>query len=704
MPEPAAELSPAEMTRVTGVRRRAATTSVAAAAVPAAAKDVAAAAAAVQVPKSESDARAAGQLIDELSKKEAPSVEIVVLCKRIRKLIAVKRPADEEGVIDTRPAEVAAQAGQGVQDGVQKNVHDAKASYGPIDSSPTGPQPPTPPGIDPLPGASPTPPVDAVTASPDAVPAEQVNLDPDARAMEAKAQQAGLNGEAAQLVTGGPVADAREAQGELKTLAKDGPDEALKQQQAALAQSDAGMAALQARALASLQEARAGHAGAVKRQQDQGKDGAEDLRTRLSKRADDIYTGAQGRVQALLKDVPETAMRRWNAGLPPLTRKFNDDLKVVKDQVEERHSGVGGWFVAGWDAVTGLPGWVTRAYDTAEKNFGDGVCTLITDISVYVNGIIKIADEIIATARADITGVFTKDLPEEDKAWAAEQLTAFGKKLDALHDEAESTRTAFNKELIENAGNAVQTAREKIQTLRKEAQGLWGRFLDAVGRFLDNPVKFIIDGLLELVGISPPAFWAVLEKVAQVAEHIVAAPIKFANNLMSGIGRGFSQFFGNIGRHLLAGLLEWLLSGLRQEKITVDVPRELSLRNIVVFCLQLLGISWARIRKLLVEQLGEKPVAIIEKTAGVIYTLATRGISGIFEDIKRMIEPKTIVDAIVDAAIRYISETLIVKVAQKIIRCSTRPERSWPPSRRSTGSLSGSSATPPRSSISSKPW
>ena len=89
-------------------------------------------------------------------------------------------------------------------------------------------------------------------------------------------------------------------------------------------------------------------------------------------------------------------MGKWNAGLPPLTRKFNDDLKVVKDQVEERHSGVSGWFVAGWDAVTGMPRKITKAYDDAEQNFGDGVCALITDISRYVNGIIKIADEIIA--------------------------------------------------------------------------------------------------------------------------------------------------------------------------------------------------------------------------------------------------------------------------------------------------------------------
>ena len=634
---------------------------------PVAAANVSAAQAAVQVPQSEDDARAAEQVVTELSEKEKPSIEIEQLCKRIRDLIVEKRPADEDAVIDTRPAEVAKEAGQGVSGDVQKNVNGAKSSYGPIDATPRGPQPATPPPIGPMPPVAPTPDVTAAAASPDAIPADQVSLDQDTQAMQAKAHDAGLDGEAAQLVTTGPVAEARAAHGDLTTLAKDGPGEALRQQQAALARSDQDMAALQAKAIASLKDARAHHVSGVQTQQLQTKGGEEGLRARLSKQADDIYTKAQGRVKELLKDVPETAMAKWNSHLPPLTSKFNDDLKVVKGQIAERHSGIGGFFVAGWDAVTGLPDWVQEAYDTAEKNFGDGVCALITEISSDVNTVIKLADGIIDAARSDINAIFTQNLPDDQKAWAAEQLKAFGKKLDTLHEEAESTRSAFNKELIENAGNAVQAAREQIQKLRKEARGIWGRFVDAVGRFLDDPVKFIVEGLLELLGIPPAAFWAVVDKVKKVISDIVDAPIKFANNLMSGIGDGFSLFFEHIGKHLLEGLLEWLLGGLREEGITIEVPRELSLRSVVVFFLQLLGISWARIRKLLVAELGEKPVALIETAAGVIQTLATKGLAGIFEDIERLLDPQTIINTIVETAVKYVTEMLIVKVAQKIL-------------------------------------
>ncbi len=143
--------------------------------------------------------------------------------------------------------------------------------------------------------------------------------------------------------------------------------------------------------------------------------------------------------------------------------------------------------------------------------------------------------------------------------------------------------------------------------------------------------------------------------------------MKFANNLMDGVSKGFSLFFDNIGKHLLEGLIEWLLSGLKDEGISIEIPKEFSVKSVVGFFLQLLGISWARIRKLLVEQLGEKAVMVVEKSAGIIYTLATKGLSGIVDDIKQFLDPKTIVDTIVDVAVKYIAETLIVKVAVKLL-------------------------------------
>ena len=351
---PPTTLSPAEQHRVGGAQRRATATASSTATAPKPTENVASAETAVTVPQAESNARAAAAIVTELGDTVKPSVEIVALCERIKTLIREKRPADEDAVVDSRPEAVANEAGGAVQGDVNKNVDTAKGSYGPIDSTPKGPQPSQAPGIDPIPAAAPTPDLEAKAGTPDAIPPEQVNLDGDAQQMESKAEQAGLNKESAQLVEGGPVGEAREARGEMDDQAKNGPAEVLKQQQEALATSDANMAALQMKALQSLHDARAGHVTGVGTQQQELKRGAEDLRTRLSAKAQGIYESAQSRVQDLLRDVPTTAMDKWTKGLPPISRQFKADLKVVSDQVSKRHSGVGGFFVAGWDAVAGL--------------------------------------------------------------------------------------------------------------------------------------------------------------------------------------------------------------------------------------------------------------------------------------------------------------------------------------------------------------
>jgi hypothetical protein len=668
MPAPAMSLSPKEQARVTGVQHRARAAAKATTTVPPAKANVAAAQAAVQKPQSESDALKAEQVAARLVAREKPSVEVVALGERIKALIKSKRPADEEGVIDTRPQDVAREAGKGIAGDVQGDVNAAKNSYATLADSPQGPAVPTAPGIAPIPAAAPAPEIAATTAAPDAIPAEQVSLDKDEAAMTAKAQDAGLDQEPAQLVTGGPIAEARTAQSDMKELGGTAPQEAVKQQQAALAQANAGMADLQATALAALKEARAGHVSHVADQQVSLKGGEEDLHARLSNKAGAIFADAQGRVEELLRQVPEKAMVKWERNLAPLTLAFNNDLKTAKDAVEERHSGVSGFFVAGWDVVAGLPGWIKALYDRAEERFGDGVVALLTEISSDVNTVIKIADKIIDGAHDDIHRIYTTELPANQREWAEKQLAEFDKKLDALHGKAAATRASFTKELVQKAGEAVQAAREQVQKAREEAGGIWGRFLNALDRFLTDPAKFVIDGLLDVLGIPPRDFWAVVAKIRSVISDIALHPLRFANNLMAGVGAGFSLFFHNIGKHLLEGLLDWLLSGLQQEGITIEIPRDpTDLRAVIGFFLQLLGISWARIRKLLVAELGEKAVALIEKSVRVIQLLATKGIAGILDDIKAMLDPKTIIDNIIQTAVSFIVERLIVKVAEKIL-------------------------------------
>src|SRR5205823_5292104 len=156
----------------------------------------------------------------------------------------------------------------------------------------------------------------------------------------------------------------------------------------------------------ALTEARSGTAGKSTQRQ-KGMVGTEEqMRAQAGADAKAAFDGAQSTVRGLLKDLVPNAMNKWETAKAALTRQFKDDLAIVKKRVDERHSGATGFVVGLWDAVTGLPGWATDAYDRAESNFAEGVIAKLTEISTEVNSVIQACEAIIKKARDRIAEVF----------------------------------------------------------------------------------------------------------------------------------------------------------------------------------------------------------------------------------------------------------------------------------------------------------
>lgn len=659
MPEPPSAPSKATRQRIAGVHARAGGKARAQGSLPPAAKQVGDAQKAVTPPDAERIAAARAELI--ASVHAAPSPDIVELAAKIRKAIRDRRPPDEDALAKAEPAREASEAGNQLNASVQGETKKVQDNYGALNSQP---QPaPAQPGapLPPQPAAAPTPPVNASAAVPDAVPAQNVSLDKDAAATRKQADDAGMNKPAAAEVKSGPIAEAREAQGELDQAAKEDPAKVLAAQKEALAKADADMGALQMQALEALTSSRAGAVLKTTERQHGMVGSEEQMRAQAGSDAKAVFDKAQSDVQALLKPLVSTAMDKWEAAKTTLTTQFKNELKIVKDRVDERHSGVGGWFVGKWDRLTGLPDWATDAYDKAENNFAEGVIARLTEISTEVNSVIKACETIIETARNNIHEIF-RALPESLQSWGAQQQTQFDARLDKLGQEVAAARDGFNKDVAQRAAEAVDEVRAEIAELRKKAGGLVGRIIDAVKRFVDDPVKFIIEGLLEILGISPPAFWAVVAKIKKVVKDIVDDPINFANNLMKGIGQGFSQFFDNFAEHMIRGFLSWLLGDLKD----VEIPKEISVKSVITFFLQIMGVTWPNIRKIIAKKIGEKNVALIEKVYSLISMLMDQGPQGIYEMIKEKLDPQSIIDQVVQMAVDFMVTAIAKQVAVRV--------------------------------------
>lgn len=664
MPEPNAELSPEEQARIEGAQSRTGEAAANQADLPPGAQQVAGARQAVQEPQEEIEGRAGGQLASALGSQPGPSPEIEQLCTRIISAIKAKRPPDEDSLVEANPEEAARAAGGELNQAVQGDAQRVQGAYDSMDGQPQGAPTREPSATPPQPAPATSPAVDAASAAPDPVPAEEVSLDADVEANEQRMEEAGMNTEAAQLVESGPIAEARAAHGELEQTAQEDPAEVMAQQQAAISSAQTDMADLQARALAALQESRANAVTNTQGQQQDMVGSEEQMRARVGQQANQIFDRAQTQVNDLLRDLPQRAMTRWDTGVAQLSTQFRQNLNRVKEWVDERHEGIIGAVVELADNIFGYPDWIIDEYNKAEEAFGNGVCDLLREISAEVNGVIASCQAIIQQARDDIANLYAS-LPAELQGWAAQEQSHFNERLDALSAQANETRDTFNRDLRNRASQAVQEVRQEIHALREKAGGLVGRISNAINAFLEDPAKFIINGLLELVGIPPASFWALVNRISQVIDQIADDPMGFANNLVEALKQGFQRFFDNIGTHLLDGLLQWLFSGLGA--VGVTVPRDFSLESIITFFLQVMGISWARIRTLLAKHIGEDNVALIERAWGMISELIEKGPAGIFEMIKEQLNPQAILDMVLQTAIDFMVETLIKQVTMRVI-------------------------------------
>lgn len=664
MPEPREGLSDDDQGRLQSAGGDMQAAGQTASALPAGEKSAADARGAVTEPTEETAGRAEVTLTQALDDRPSPSAEILELCDRIRKAIRDKRPPDEDSLVDADPEAMAKAAGNELQSDVQGDAQRVQGEYDQMDEAPEGQPAQTPTDYE-----TPEPAVaadggDATQAAPEPTPEEDFSLDADVDEQAKAMDEAGMETEPAKLVEDGPIGEARGAQGELEESAAETPAELSARQAEAIATAETDMASLQAEALAALQASRAQTVGGTGTRQGQMVGSEEQMRAQAGQRMRQIFTDARTQVTTLLEPLSTNAMAKWDAGVAQYASAFKSSLAEVERIIDERHSGIGGFFNSMGDAVFGLPAPIVALYDKAEKTFGDDVCALITTISEEVNGVIAACEAIIASARKQIDGV-VDSLPDELQEWAKGEATALNEELDTLQSEVQQTQKDFTRDLCDRAAGAVQEVREEVHAKREAAKGLIGRIADAIAEFLEDPFRFIVNGLLSLAGIDPGAFWALVDKLGDVVQAIADDPIGFCSTFIGAVGDGFKQFFDNIVTHLGNGFFEWITGGL--STVGVQMPPDFSLGSIVTLCLQVMGLTWDRIRGVLAKHVGEENVELLEKAVEFIGTFMQQGFSGMFEMLKEHFDPSQLVDMVKDAAMQWLIEKVITQAAVKLV-------------------------------------
>jgi len=170
--------------------------------------------------------------------------------------------------------------------------------------------------------------------------------------------------------------------------------------------------------------------------------------------------------------------------------------------------------------------------------------------------------------------------------------------------------------------------------------------------------------LLELVGIPPELIVSILANVSSAVVDILANPVGFFINMLTGLKDGFGLFFENIGTHLLNGVVNWLTGTM--QSMGIQPPADFSFSSIFGFILQILGITIDNIFRLLATRIGDERAAqlrgMLDMATGAwtfVQDVVERGPVAIWERIQDQLS--NLWESVIGGIVTYITERIMVQ-------------------------------------------
>jgi hypothetical protein len=214
-----------------------------------------------------------------------------------------------------------------------------------------------------------------------------------------------------------------------------------------------------------------------------------------------------------------------------------------------------------------------------------------------------------------------------DKAytWFNEQITKLNLTWDTIKGLFKRAWDSLGAGDILNPGGAF----EKIKNVFTEPIGRIKTFAVNAGT---KVMEFVFEGVM---GAGGAKVMEIIRNAGGVFNTIMSDPIKFVGNLVRAVKGGFQQFSGNILTHLKNGLVGWLFGALAGAGLTL--PAQFDLKGVVSLVLQVLGLTYQRMRGMLVKLIGEPKVVKLEKAFDFLMMIVTQGLGAAWQKITEFV-------------------------------------------------------------------
>ncbi|HEX6320913.1 MAG TPA: DUF4157 domain-containing protein [Burkholderiales bacterium] len=228
--------------------------------------------------------------------------------------------------------------------------------------------------------------------------------------------------------------------------------------------------------------------------------------------------------------------------------------------------------------------------------------------------VVRAVAEFIPSGREKVDQLAQSGALERAYQWFMEETRARNLTWDRV---AGTFAAAWNALQLEDVLHPIDTLRRMVGIFRPLLVDLAGFARAALMRL----AEFIFEAAM---GAGGARIVAIFRRARSAFNTIIADPVGFLRNLLAAIGRGVRQFMNNILAHLRDGVIAWLTGPVAQAG--VQMPERWDLRGIIWFVLQILGLTWTRIRQKLVRLMGERPVAMLEAGFQLIQEIRSRGL------------------------------------------------------------------------------
>jgi hypothetical protein len=474
-----------------------------------------------------------------------------------------------------------------------------------------------------------------------------------------KLKEEGVTQEQLDMVDSGDLANANKEKKGMETAAKTEPIavQKLAQQQGQNVEKE--LRQEDTKQQAELTAKRKAGLGATRTKQQGTKSALEKKREEVAAKINSIYTTAQDKVKKRLADLETQSMKRFDDGNAKATKEFEDTVNREIDAFkDDRYSGWFGWARKAKDWLLGMDDLpeVKAIFDRNREKFVAGVNKLVELISADNQNVIQECKDELQKARTQIKeyvdklGPSLKDIGKK----SAEEMSA---KLDQLDSFVAKKEEDLQNKLKDKQTAAIKAIDEKIEKMKDAMSGA----LSKLGKLLLLAAKKFFTWALEKVGFSLSDIEGIINKGAAVLKAIFTQPLQFVKNLMNAAITGFKNFGKNFLKHLKDALFEWLTGSLEG----LVLPQTWDFPGIISVALQMIGISYANIRSVMVEVMGETVVAGLEKTFELVKTLITKGPMAAWDQLKEMATEMR--DAFIEAVKDFIKQKIIEQAIQWLV-------------------------------------